>query len=246
MHKTVLSAFHDLNLAAMYSDVIYVVKDGQIYSRGTPREVLTERMIEEVYGVRAKVRTDEDGQLLIIYQGKIKREGPALEVFLKAGPLACIFSGQLRGRINLFGSRAGKECMKIPQKDLQRLGYGFMNRNSNDETSPRRGETDESRTVHKYNAEQWDQWVEDGIEWGIRSPTRTIWRPKNGTWDVIISRRRCARCHTAGFQRSGGAAFGVGQRRRHSRCRFVALWAQIVRCLTIQKAAGSERMVAER
>ena len=49
MHKTVLSAFHDLNLAAMYSDVIYVVKDGQIYSRGTPREVLTERMIEEVY-----------------------------------------------------------------------------------------------------------------------------------------------------------------------------------------------------
>ena len=70
MHKTVLSAFHDLNLAAMYSDVIYVVKDGQIYSRGTPREVLTERMIEEVYGVRAKVRTDEDGQLLIIYQAK--------------------------------------------------------------------------------------------------------------------------------------------------------------------------------
>ena len=70
MHKTVLSAFHDLNLAAMYSDVIYVVKDGQIYSRGTPREVLTEQMIEEVYGVRAKVRTDEDGQLLIIYQAK--------------------------------------------------------------------------------------------------------------------------------------------------------------------------------
>ena len=54
----------------MYSDVIYVVKDGQIYSRGTPREVLTEQMIEEVYGVRAKVRTDEDGQLLIIYQAK--------------------------------------------------------------------------------------------------------------------------------------------------------------------------------
>ena len=42
----------------------------QIYSRGTPREVLTEQMIEEVYGVRAKVRTDEDGQLLIIYQAK--------------------------------------------------------------------------------------------------------------------------------------------------------------------------------
>ena len=93
MHKTVLSAFHDLNLAAMYSDVIYVVKDGQIYSRGTPREVLTEQMIEEVYGVRAKVRTDERWAAFDYLSGKIKREGPALEENLQGRPLACIFRG---------------------------------------------------------------------------------------------------------------------------------------------------------
>ena len=70
MHKTVLSAFHDLNLAAMYSDILYVVKDGAIYGYGRPREVLTEQMIAEVYGVRAEVRTDEHGQLSIIYRAQ--------------------------------------------------------------------------------------------------------------------------------------------------------------------------------
>ena len=70
MHKTVLSAFHDLNLAAMYSDILYVVKDGAIYGYGRPREVLTEQMIAEVYGVRAEVRTDEHAQLTIIYRAQ--------------------------------------------------------------------------------------------------------------------------------------------------------------------------------
>lgn len=70
MHKTVLAAFHDLNLAAMYSDEIYVLKDGRIYSHGVPQEVMTERMIAEVYGVHAKVCTEENGQIYIVYRAR--------------------------------------------------------------------------------------------------------------------------------------------------------------------------------
>jgi len=52
---TVLSAIHDLNLAALYCDRLYVVKDGRILMAGTPEEVLTSESIYEIYGVRSDV-----------------------------------------------------------------------------------------------------------------------------------------------------------------------------------------------
>lgn len=52
---TVLSAIHDLNLAALYCDRIYVMKDGQIYTSGTPEEVLTPELLRDVFGIRADV-----------------------------------------------------------------------------------------------------------------------------------------------------------------------------------------------
>lgn len=52
---TVLSAIHDLNMAALYCDRIYVLKDGQIVLQGTPEEVLTAENIYDVYGVRSSV-----------------------------------------------------------------------------------------------------------------------------------------------------------------------------------------------
>lgn len=50
---TVLSAIHDLNMAALYCDVIYALKDGKVYKMGTPEEVLTPENIYELYGVWA-------------------------------------------------------------------------------------------------------------------------------------------------------------------------------------------------
>lgn len=52
---TVLSAIHDLNLAALYCDRLYVVKDGRILKAGTPEEVLSPESIYEIYGVRSDV-----------------------------------------------------------------------------------------------------------------------------------------------------------------------------------------------
>ena len=52
---TVLSAIHDLNMAALYCDRIYVLKNGRIVLQGTPEEVLTAENIYAVYGVRSSV-----------------------------------------------------------------------------------------------------------------------------------------------------------------------------------------------
>lgn len=52
---TVLVALHDLNLAAYYCDRLCVLRDGEVVASGPPREVLTERLIAEVYGVAGEV-----------------------------------------------------------------------------------------------------------------------------------------------------------------------------------------------
>jgi iron complex transport system ATP-binding protein len=46
---TVLMIIHDLNLAAEYCNHLIMMKDGQLYSQGTPSEVLAYDKIEEVY-----------------------------------------------------------------------------------------------------------------------------------------------------------------------------------------------------
>ncbi|WP_333813743.1 ABC transporter ATP-binding protein [Muricomes intestini] len=51
LEVTVLSAIHDLNMAALYCDRIYVLRDGKIVLEGTPEEVLTPKNIYEIYGV---------------------------------------------------------------------------------------------------------------------------------------------------------------------------------------------------
>ncbi|MCK5578285.1 MAG: ABC transporter ATP-binding protein [Planctomycetes bacterium] len=46
---TLITVFHDLNLASEYCDRLVLLKDGQIYAQGTPAEVLTYQNIEAVY-----------------------------------------------------------------------------------------------------------------------------------------------------------------------------------------------------
>lgn len=53
---TVLTAVHDLNLAALYCDMLYVLKEGRIFAQGTPEEVLTPDMLLQVFGVKADIR----------------------------------------------------------------------------------------------------------------------------------------------------------------------------------------------
>ena len=64
---TVISAIHDLNIAAMYCDRLFVMKDGHIVGFGTPEEMLTQERIKEIYEVDAEVIKDSQGHLHILY-----------------------------------------------------------------------------------------------------------------------------------------------------------------------------------
>ncbi|MEG0035246.1 MAG: ABC transporter ATP-binding protein [Oscillospiraceae bacterium] len=52
---TVLSAIHDLNIAALYCDRIYILKDGRLVASGKPEELFTRDLIKEVYNIDADI-----------------------------------------------------------------------------------------------------------------------------------------------------------------------------------------------
>lgn len=68
LNRTVISAIHDLNIAAMYCSKLYVLKAGRVVASGTPEEVLTRELIRQVYEVEAEVFRDKSGLLRILYQ----------------------------------------------------------------------------------------------------------------------------------------------------------------------------------
>jgi len=58
---TTIIALHDLNLAARFADNIVVMSKGEIYASGPPSSVLTQKTIESVYGINARISIDDDG-----------------------------------------------------------------------------------------------------------------------------------------------------------------------------------------
>ncbi|WP_309111548.1 ABC transporter ATP-binding protein [Saccharothrix sp.] len=55
---TVVMVLHDLNLAARYADTLVAMRGGRVLAQGAPGEVLTEAMLDEVFGLAAKVISD--------------------------------------------------------------------------------------------------------------------------------------------------------------------------------------------
>lgn len=55
---TVVMVLHDLNLAARYADTLIAMREGRIVAQGEPAEVLTEPLLDEVFGLSAKVLPD--------------------------------------------------------------------------------------------------------------------------------------------------------------------------------------------
>jgi iron complex transport system ATP-binding protein len=53
--KTVAMVLHDFNMAAEYADHIFVMHSGRLVTEGTPEDVFTAEIIEDVFGVEAKV-----------------------------------------------------------------------------------------------------------------------------------------------------------------------------------------------
>lgn len=71
LNLTIVSAIHDLNIASMYCDRLVALRAGRIEKVGTPREVLTEDFIYDMWQVRAKVDVDPvTGRIKINYLPK--------------------------------------------------------------------------------------------------------------------------------------------------------------------------------
>ncbi|MCI9122312.1 MAG: ABC transporter ATP-binding protein [Oscillibacter sp.] len=65
---TVVAAIHDLNLAAMYCDRLYALKDGRAVCSGTPQELLTPERLSALYEVDAEVIPGPDGKLRVFFR----------------------------------------------------------------------------------------------------------------------------------------------------------------------------------
>ena len=75
---TVAAAIHDLNIAALYCDRLIAIKKGKVVGLGTPRALLTEKFIYDLYEVKSTVSIHPDtGRMNIVYlpqyDGKINK-----------------------------------------------------------------------------------------------------------------------------------------------------------------------------
>jgi iron complex transport system ATP-binding protein len=68
---TVVIVLHDLNLAARYADHVIAMRSGRIVAEGAAREVVTEAMVKDVFGLDCRVAPDPvSGAPLIIPLGR--------------------------------------------------------------------------------------------------------------------------------------------------------------------------------
>ncbi len=67
LNRTVVSVFHDMNLAATFCDYLYVLRGGEIFSQGKAEDILTVKMLAEVFDMEADI-IDNKGKPHIIYQ----------------------------------------------------------------------------------------------------------------------------------------------------------------------------------
>ncbi len=69
--KTVISVFHELNLASNYCDEIYVVDKGCIVAHGAPSEIITKNLLADVFKIDADIIKTNDGATHILYNRAI-------------------------------------------------------------------------------------------------------------------------------------------------------------------------------
>jgi iron complex transport system ATP-binding protein len=57
-NRTIVMILHDLNQASRYADHVIAMKAGRIVTRGTPAEVITSELVEEVFELSCRVVSD--------------------------------------------------------------------------------------------------------------------------------------------------------------------------------------------
>lgn len=71
LKTTIISAVHDLNIAAMYCDYLYVFQEGEIVASGTPENILTTQLLADIFKISAEVYLHPSKKYpIIIYNRK--------------------------------------------------------------------------------------------------------------------------------------------------------------------------------
>lgn len=53
--RTIVIVLHDINLACRYADNIIALKDGKVYGEGSPKEIITEKLIKDVFSINSMI-----------------------------------------------------------------------------------------------------------------------------------------------------------------------------------------------
>ncbi|MGD1907086.1 MAG: ABC transporter ATP-binding protein [Leptolyngbyaceae cyanobacterium] len=56
--RTIVMVLHELNQACRYGDHLIAMKSGQVYAQGHPQQVMTERLVRDVFGLDCRVVSD--------------------------------------------------------------------------------------------------------------------------------------------------------------------------------------------
>ncbi|MDE9401610.1 ATP-binding cassette domain-containing protein, partial [Pseudomonas aeruginosa] len=68
--RTIVAVLHDLNQACRYASHLIAMRDGAILAEGAPAHIFTERLVEEVFGLRSLIIADPvSGTPLLVPRG---------------------------------------------------------------------------------------------------------------------------------------------------------------------------------
>lgn len=67
-NRGILMAMHDLNWAARYCDIIVLIDQGTIVTKGSPREVLVPEIIQDVFRVRANTYSTHESYPIMDFE----------------------------------------------------------------------------------------------------------------------------------------------------------------------------------
>jgi iron complex transport system ATP-binding protein len=74
----VLAVLHDINLALAYADHLVVMHDTRVAAQGAPADIITDRLLAEVFGVNLRLReTPADGSPFLLPQTRQRAFGRA-------------------------------------------------------------------------------------------------------------------------------------------------------------------------
>ncbi|MCC6612270.1 MAG: ABC transporter ATP-binding protein [Anaerolineae bacterium] len=84
--KTIVMVLHDLNQACRYADRVVAMRGGQIMAQGAPDQVVTEKMVHEVFEIGCRVIADPvTGKPLVVPESRRRHATPTTDVVRQNG-----------------------------------------------------------------------------------------------------------------------------------------------------------------